>query len=39
SGDLPKTCAAAFTSTDQALGFATGLIDVADVVTAAMAEK
>ena len=32
SGDIPQTCAAAFTSTDQALGFASGLLGVADQI-------
>jgi hypothetical protein len=36
SGDLPNTCAAAFTSTDQALGFASGLLDVTELVTEAV---
>lgn len=36
SGDLPKTCAAAFTDTDQALSFASGLIDVTDVISQAV---
>lgn len=32
SGDIPQTCAAAFTSTEQALGFAGGLLGVADEI-------
>ena len=35
SGAVPETCAAAFTSTDQALGFASGLLGVADEIRAA----
>ena len=35
SGNIPNTCAAAFTSTDQAVGFATGLLDVADLIRSA----
>ncbi|MFT5684684.1 MAG: hypothetical protein ACI8RZ_005628 [Myxococcota bacterium] len=36
SGDIPKTCAAAFTSTDQAVGFAGGLLDISDQIREAV---
>jgi len=36
SGDLPETCAAAFTSTDQAVGFASGLLDVSELIAEAV---
>ena len=36
SGDIPKTCTAAFTSTDQAVDFASGLFEVADEIRGAV---
>jgi hypothetical protein len=37
-GEIPATCAAAFTSTDQAVDFATGLLGVADQIRDAVSK-